>query len=241
MAKIGVISKQSEELKDSATKVVGQTRQMVDQTKERAMSKLVSVKASAVQTVQARVHTVLTLPSNAVPLLEQILSAGESVLDYLLPEVKPVANGTSTAPGTSTEETNAADTKAFIRLVISRMRQFTDKVHRRVVDYSRERWMPALFTSATTIKGNVLGLLANGTANAGKLLAANGHSASSAASSKNASSPAKATTTPKKNASSPAAKATTSSPTSPASSNGGVKSSSDDSATNLDSSLPLHD
>ena len=210
------------------------------------MSTLVSVKASAVQTVQARVHTVLTLPSNAVPLLEQILSAGESVLDYLLPEVKPVANGTSTAaPGTSTEEANAADTKAFIRLVISRMRQFTDKVHRRVVDYSRERWMPALFTSATTIKGNVLGLLANGTANAGKLLAANGHSANNVNSSKNAS-PAKANstnTTPKKNASSPAAKATaTSTPPAPASSNGGIKSSSsDDSATNLDSSLPLHD
>lgn len=154
VAKIGVISKQSEELAGTGRQLVGQTRQQIEQTAESVKERFVSVKTSTVQTVQAKVQSVLAAPSHAVPLLDQILAAGEHVLDYLLPELKKAAVANGKAP----EEAVPAnpDTKTVIRLVISRMRRFSEKVQKRIIDYGRDRWVPLLVAKTMSLKDGLL-------------------------------------------------------------------------------------
>lgn len=159
-SKIDSIQKSGEELKDS-------TRKLADQTVERYQA----LKSSAVQSVQSKAHQVWTLPSNVVPLLDQILSAGESVLDYLLPsdgkdDGKSSQNG---SPAKKDQDSKVNDnTKDVIRLIIVRMGTFSDKVQKRIVNYSRDRWVPALFERVVHIRSNLVGLLSNGTT--GKLV-----------------------------------------------------------------------
>lgn len=156
VAKINVISKQSEELADTGRQLVGQTRKTVEQTAESVKERLVSVKTTTVHTVQAKMQSVLAAPSHAVSILNQILAAGEHMLDYLLPEMKKsgaAANGSATA-----EEAIPAnpDMKTVIRLVISRMRRFSEKVQKRIIDYGRDRWFPLFVDKAMSLKDGLV-------------------------------------------------------------------------------------
>lgn len=180
VAKIGVISKQSEELAGTGRQLVGQTRQQIEQTAENVKERLVSVKTSTVQKVHAKVQSVLAAPSHAVPLLDQILAAGEHVLDYLLPELKKA----TAANGKTPEEALPpnSDTKTVIRLVISRMRRFSEKVQKRIIDYGRDRWVPLLVEKTISLKDTLMLI----SPLSSKLLS-NGHASSSSSTSSSTS------------------------------------------------------
>lgn len=224
VAKINVISKQSEELTVTGRNLVGQTRQAVEQTAESVKERLVSVKTSTVQTVQAKVQSVLAAPSHAVPLLDQILAAGEHVLDYLLPEMKKAAAAANGSAAAAEEAVPAnPDTRTVIRLVISRMRRFSEKVQKRIIDYGRDRWVPLLVEKAMSLKD---GLVLISPLITSKLLS-NGHAASSSSSS--------STSPVTSNSSSPSSKtaataATTSSSSSTPPKTGGAASASNSSS-----------
>ncbi len=193
VAKINVISKQSEELAGTGRQLVGQTRQAVEQTAESVKERLVSVKTTTVQTVQAKVQSVLAAPSHAVPLLDLILSTGEHVLDYLLPEMKKsgAANGSAAAAAEEAVPANP-DTKTVIRLFISRMRRFSEKVQKRVIDYGRDRWLPLLVGKAVSLKDGLV-LISPLTS---KLLS-NGHASSATTSSSCTSTVTSSSSSPK--------------------------------------------
>ena len=211
VAKYESVQKSSGELKDS-------TRKVVDQTKER----LQAAKSTALQTVQSKVQSVMNLPKIVMPVLDQVLSDGEKILDYLMPDArkdgsKPVTTGTSSK---HEDGQTAQDTKTVVRLALVRIRQFSDKVQQRIMDYSRDRWIPAFFALVTVIQKNVASLVASSVA--AKLLA-HGHSSpvpavESSSNATNAQESPKAQTqnvsTPEKSATSPHSTSNSSSPAS---------------------------
>ena len=160
MQGLDLLEQKAESFQKSSFELKDQTLKVVDQTRER----LQAVRSQAVHTVQSKVQSVLTLPSNVVPLVDQILNAGEHMLDYLLPDIAAVGNAANknqqnngntnntsqiASGGQQTQQQNNSE---IIRLVLIRMRSFTDKVKHRFVDYTRDHWVPNLVTSVVVVK-----------------------------------------------------------------------------------------
>lgn len=104
-----------------------------------------------------KVHNVLTVPGKFLPLMNNIFSAGDYILDYILPPPEGVKS--IPAPGNHPIAYPDADTPAdysvLLRALIARMKLFTERVHERLVIYSREKWFPGLLNSVGSFKGGV--------------------------------------------------------------------------------------
>lgn len=93
-----------------------------------------------------KVHTVLGMSDSLVASLDTTMNAVESALDYLLPRQQTEAKAAAADEVVEDEKASA-----MVKL-INRMTKLSDKIRRRVIDYTRSKWLPAIFGSVVVLK-----------------------------------------------------------------------------------------
>lgn len=129
-------------IKKSPEELKSETIKYYDDTKDR----LVGVKQQAFE----KVHTMLGMSDSIVASLDTTVNAVESALDYLLPRQQTEAKVTI-------EVTEADNEKASSMVkLINRMTKLSEKIRSRVVDYTRYKWLPAIFGSVVVLKSKAV-------------------------------------------------------------------------------------
>lgn len=94
-----------------------------------------------------KVNTVFAVSDNLVKSVDTTLKSVEGALEYLLPadDVEIVEESSNSNNG----ETN-------LKRIISRMGRFSERVRRRLVAYTKQKLVPAVFDSVFVLKDTVL-------------------------------------------------------------------------------------
>ena len=133
---VSVLSKTSEELKDRSLKYMDDTTKIFQGVKKQTLD---------------NINSVLSVSDNLVKSVDTTLKAVENSLQYILP-----ANVTE-----SDEPVLESQVNGNVKRIISRMGQFSERVRRRLLSYTQQKLIPAVFDSVLVLKDSVLSRVNN--------------------------------------------------------------------------------
>ncbi|KAH9421322.1 hypothetical protein DERP_013772 [Dermatophagoides pteronyssinus] len=126
-----------------------QARTMFEQRLEQTLQRAYALRKQASE----HVNSVMNVSETVIKSVDKSLNAAENALDRLLPPLKPETE--------TNEQQQQPNGQQPVRRLFQRMVRFSDKLRRRIVQYTLEKWYTNAEKSGLHFRENVLNLISS--------------------------------------------------------------------------------
>lgn len=149
---VGMVQKRVDATMEFVQTNSKQARAMFEQRLEQTLQRAYALRKQALENV----NSVMNVSETVIKSVDKSLTAAESSLDRLLPPLKPEPETT-----TSSEPQQQQNGQQPVRRLFQRMVRFSDKLRRRIVQYTVEKWYTNIEKSGHHFRENVLNIISS--------------------------------------------------------------------------------